>query len=65
MSLKSMFFGFKKSDTSCPNWGEGEGKRLFGQNPKEQQPFFGKPSLIGSTAGVITRKTGVMTIRKL
>ena len=23
MSLKSTFFGVKKSGTSCPNWGEG------------------------------------------
>ena len=42
MSLKSTFLAFKKSGTSCTNWGKEGG--LFGQNPKEQQLFFGKPS---------------------
>ena len=32
---------FKKSFTSCPNVGGGR----FGQNPKEQQFFWGKPFL--------------------
>ena len=34
MSLKSTFLAFKKSGTSCPNWGEGI--------------FFVKTSLMGS-----------------
>ena len=46
MSHKSTFLLFKKSCTSYPNGGEGGGGGgYFGQNPKEQQLFFVKPSL--------------------
>ena len=44
MSLKSTFLAFKKICKSFPNWRKGGGGE-FGQNPKEQQLFFLKPSL--------------------
>ena len=40
MSLKSTFLAFKKSCTSCPNWGEGEGREVIWTKSKRTATFF-------------------------
>ena len=43
-----IFFGtlaFKKSGTSCPNWGEGRGQGNLDKIQKNSYIFFLKPSL--------------------
>ena len=45
MSLKSTFLAFKRSGTSCPNWGERGGGGNLDKIQKNSYFFFVKPSL--------------------
>ena len=49
MSLKSTFLAFKKSCTSCPNWGRGRGGNLD-KIQKKSNFFFVKPNIIFKTS---------------
>ena len=43
MLLKSTFWAFKKSGTSCPNWGRGGGGLIWTKS-KREAAFFGNPA---------------------
>ena len=66
MSLKAMFLAFKKSCTSCPNWGEG-GREVIWTKSKRAAAFLREPlpyakpysSYLPPSAGGIGAQTNI------